>query len=1097
MRTILCGPAPIAIGLALISVVAGAKEKDWDVAAPPGPRETLSFPAEEGTWISLDVHPAGDRLVFALLGDLYELPLGGGEARLLSGGIPWESQPRYRPDGTRILFTSDRGGGENLWSMSADGSDRAALTKEDFRLLFSGDWHPSGEWVVAKKHFTSSRSMGAGEMWMYAFPEGGEGVRLTKRRNDQLDANEPCFSPDGRFLYWSEDLSTGTTFRYNKDPHKSIFVIRRLELESGRIDNLVDVAGGAACPRLSPDGRRLAFVGRSGTRTALKLFELETGEVRLLRDDLDEDQQETWTLFGTYPGFDWTPDGREIVVSSGGKIWRVDAGTGERAEIPFRVNVELSVAKAVRNRLEAGADTFPVKVIRWPQVTSDDVVLFGALGTLWRSAPGEDRPRELFRGGPFRFAPSLSPDQRRLVFVAWSDSLGGSVRVSDLGGGRERSVSARPGHWTWASFSPDGRRIVARRGPGHRARGHRWSEDPGIWILDAEREEAAVFVTREGRRPRFSADGRRIHLVSREGKDAALVSVNRLGSDRRVLATSKRATDFVLSPDERYLAFEEGEQIHVAPFPGGPEPLETGPKIQSVPVRRVSDPGGAHASWSPDGRVLRWNLGPDLFAVDVDSLFAAAAAAAAATAAEAGTDEAAETDEEAPAQDSVVPVRHLGWDEPADVPDTDVWITGADILPMDDLSRIENGVVHVVGNRIVAVGSADELRVPPGADTLDARGHVLLPGLVDVHAHVGSSADLDPQQAWPLVANLAFGVTTVHDPSNHTQGIHHRAELVKRGTMLGPRIYSTGTILYGAENSARTFIEDYDDALAAVRRRQAWGAVSVKSYNQPLRRQRQMLVEAARELGMNIHPEGGSSLPYNLTHLVDGHTTLEHPLPVADVYDPAMRLLSRFGTAYTPTLVVGYGGLWGENYWYQHTNVWENERLVRFVPRHLVEARSIRRTMAPDEEYHHFALAEVAADVVRRGGNLEIGSHGQMQGIAAHWELWMFEQGGLTAHEALRAATWMGARAIGLDHDLGSIRAGRLADLVLVQGDPTEDVRRSEDVAFVMINGRLHDARTMNRLLPDPAPLPTGPPVDSGSAGRAATCACQGNFGEE
>jgi hypothetical protein len=251
-----------------------------------------------------------------------------------------------------------------------------------------------------------------------------------------------------------------------------------------------------------------------------------------------------------------------------------------------------------------------------------------------------------------------------------------------------------------------------------------------------------------------------------------------------------------------------------------------------------------------------------------------------------------------------------------------------------------------------------------------------------------------------------------------------------------------------------------------------------------------MLVEAARELGMNIHPEGGSTLQYNLTHLVDGHTTLEHPLPVAPVHAPAMLLLSRFGTAYTPTLGVGYGGLWGENYWYQHTHVWENERLRRFVPGRVVEPRSIRRTMAPDEEYHHFALARVAAEVVHRGGNVEIGSHGQMQGIAAHWEIWMLEQGGLTPHEALRAASWMGARAIGLEGQLGSIRPGLLADLILIEGDPTGDLRRSEDIAFVMLNGRLYDARTLAELLPDPRSLPPGPPAQQGPGGRAVTCSC-------
>ena len=155
-----------------------------------------------------------------------------------------------------------------------------------------------------------------------------------------------------------------------------------------------------------------------------------------------------------------------------------------------------------------------------------------------------------------------------------------------------------------------------------------------------------------------------------------------------------------------------------------------------------------------------------------------------------------------------------------------------------------------------------------------------------------------------------------------------------------------------------------------------------------------MVIKAARELGIMVVPEGGSTLNNNITMLLDGHTTLEHPIPVAPVYDPELRLLSRFGTGYTPTLIVGYGGLSGEYYWYQHSNVWENQRLAKFVPRWVIDPRSIRRTMAPDSEYHHFALSKTATDILHRGGNVELGAHGQLQGLGAHWELWMLQQGG-------------------------------------------------------------------------------------------------------
>ena len=221
----------------------------WSVEDPGGPYRSFSMEATEGTWMAVDVSPDGRTLAFDLLGDVYTMPVEGGEATCVAAGLPYEHQPRWSPDGRRLLFTSDRGGGDNLWAMDADGSNKAAVTKEEFRLFNGGNWHPAGRWVVGRKHFTSRRSLGAGEMWLVPFPEGGAGVQLTKRKNDQQDAGEPVFSPDGRFLYWSEDMSGGSTFEYNKDPNASIYWIRRLEVATGEVRDLVARPGGAIRPQ--------------------------------------------------------------------------------------------------------------------------------------------------------------------------------------------------------------------------------------------------------------------------------------------------------------------------------------------------------------------------------------------------------------------------------------------------------------------------------------------------------------------------------------------------------------------------------------------------------------------------------------------------------------------------------------------------------------------------------------------------------------------------------------------------------------------------------------------------------------------------------
>ena len=1060
--------------------VLGSTAKDssaskWDVSIPHVPSDTIEFEATEGTWITVDVSPDGKEIAFDILGDIYKMPITGGDATLLSGGLPYEVQPRYSPDGKKILFTGDRGGGDNIWMMNVDGSERVQLTKEDYRLLNNASWHPSGQYFVAKKHFTSHRSMGAGEMWLYRIPESGSGVQLTKKKNEQQDANEPVFSPDGKYLYWSEDMSGGNDFEYNKDPNGTIYVIRRLDLQTNEIRNIIEINGGACRPQISPDGKTMAFVRRVRGKSVLALCNLEDGSVRHLWNGLDEDQQETWSLFGVYPGFDWMPDGKSIVIWAKGKIWRVDAATGASADIPFKAHVKQIVARAVRFPQEVGSSKFSVKVIRWPQTTPDGhEVVFQSLGYLYKKQlPSGLAVRLTRQTDHFEFAPALSSDGKEIVFVTWSDTSGGTIRVVGTDGRNERTVVSRPGHYVSAHFAPDGSSIVIQRGSGDGFRGRLWQDEPGIYVVSSDGKTAPRFLTREGETPRFSRDGKRIYLIAREGDKSALISVDLLGSDHRVHAVSEHAGDFVLSPDENWLAFEELWQAYVVPFPEISTPLEIGPEMKNLPVKKLSTDAGTYLSWSADSRNVSWSSGPEYFTADISSLQSA--------------------DTVKDSSTSYKPIAfNLGWQEKADVPNTDLYFVGAKILPMNDLSIIPNGVVHIKGNRIVEVGESGKIVIPAGAKTIDVAGKTLLPGLIDIHAHPGSSnQSVYAQQTWSFLANLAFGVTTMHDPSNNSQMIFAAAELQKQGVFLSPRIFSTGTILYGAEGDFKTVINKFEDAVSAVKRTAAWGAISVKSYNQPRREQRQMVIKAAREQGVMVVPEGGSTLNNMITMLLDGHTTLEHPIPVAPLYDPELRLLSRFGSGYTPTLIVGYGGLWGENYWYQHSNVWENQRLAKFVPRWVVDPRSIRRTMAPDSEYHHFALAKAATEVLHRGGNVELGAHGQLQGLGAHWELWMLQQGGMTNHEALRCATWMGARAIGLDKELGSIQSGLLADIIVIDGDPLTDIRQSENVFYVMINGRLYDARTLKQLEPEQKPLGKGPNLE-GLQGSDVRDACLG-----
>jgi Tol biopolymer transport system component len=324
------------------------EEKKWDVSAPPYAFDTtVNLDLDEGTWMSVDVSPDGKEIAFDLLGDLYTMPISGGEARALTSGIAWDMQPRYSPDGRWIAFTSDRSGGDNIWIIGRDGKNPQQVTKESFRLPNSPAWTPDSQFIAARKHFTGTRSLGAGEIWLY-HRSGGEGLQMTKRATEQKDDGEPAFSPDGRYLYWSEDSSAGKIYQYNPDPNGQIYVIKRLDRRTGRIDDYVTGPGGSVRPTPSPDGKSLAFVRRVRYKSTLFVKDVESGIERAIWDGLERDMQETWAIHGVYPGMAWTPDGRSMVLWAGGKIRRIEIATKQPVEIPFHVKDTRRTATAVR-----------------------------------------------------------------------------------------------------------------------------------------------------------------------------------------------------------------------------------------------------------------------------------------------------------------------------------------------------------------------------------------------------------------------------------------------------------------------------------------------------------------------------------------------------------------------------------------------------------------------------------------------------------------------------------------------------------------------------------------------------------------------------
>lgn len=1047
----------------------------WNVDHPPGPVSQQAIDTREGTWMTVDVSPDGQEIVFDLLGDLYVMPVSGvsgdAVARPLTSGAAWDMQPRFSHDGRSIAFTSDRtgttGAGDNLWILDRESGAVTQVTEESFRLLNGPVWTPDDQYLVGRKHFTSRRSLGSGELWMYHRDgqkrKAMQGVQLTEKPNEQKDVNEPAFSPDGRYLYYSQDTTPGGVFEYDKDSHGQIYVIRRLDLSRGETEDYITGPGGACRPVPSPDGKSIAFVRRVGADSVLHLFDIESGAVRELYGPLERDMQEAWAIHGVYPGFSWMPDGRSLVLYAKGKIRRVFVADGSAEVIPFRVQDTRQVSEVVRTPVKVAPEEFPVRMLRWVTVSPDGKhAVFQTLGQLYVRRLEDDRLRRLTdRENEFEFYPAFSRDGQQIVYTTWNDEQLGAIRVVPLNDpAASRAVTVRPGHYRDPVFSPDGRLIVFHKTSGGMLRSPLYSHEPGIYKVDVSggRPER---IARNAQRPAFAASSDRVYLQRTKSENDAdnltLLSVDLAGHEEREHYTSRWATDYCLSPDGQQIAFVERFHVFTAPFVTTGRPISVGPKFAGLPVRRVSSEAGDRPHFSGDSQKLHWSLGPDLYTIDLTVADASDESAA-------GDVESDTSRSEQGDAASAVTRRSLGFQHPHARPTGSLVLRGGRLITMGPAGVIEDGAIVIEGNRIVAVGPSREIATPAGARELSLDGRVVLPGFIDAHAHGGqASAGITPQHNWVDYARLAFGVTTIHDPSNNTQEIFAASELTKAGLITAPRTFSTGTILYGAAGSFKAEIESLDDALFHLKRMQAVGAFSVKSYNQPRRDQRQQVIAAARQLGMMVVPEGGSTFMHNMTMIVDGHTGIEHTLPVQSAYADVMQLWQGTQVGYTPTLSVAYGGLGGENYWYEVDDLWQHERLQTFIPPQRLNPRSRRRTKAPLEDYNHRRVAEITRQLIDVGGLVQAGGHGQLNGICTHWEMWSFVQGGMTPMQALRSGTLHGAQYLGLDGDLGSLEQGKLADLIVMQAgaDPARDIRDSEKIQLTIANGRVFQSSTM------------------------------------
>ena len=1046
------------------------------------PERTIDFTTDEVTWLSLDVSPDGRTIVFDVLGDLYTLPTGGGEATRIIGGLSFESQPTWSPDGKTIAFLSDRTGIENLWLADADGTSPRAVSKDGRtndrpQIMASPAWTPDGQFLVVSK----SRPPDPGTFWLYLYHrDGGSGVRVGAPPPPQASPDTPApppvppanrlgavVSPDGRFIYYAQ--RTGA-FTYNA--RFPLWQIHRHDRETGDVSQVTNAQGSAMRPVLSPDGTWLVFATRYKTDTALRIRNLETGAERWLASSVTRDDQESRASRDTVPRYDFMPDGQSIVVPVLGKLQRIDVATGAATPIPFTARVQAEVAPRAYStiRIEDGPEV-RARLVRWPRLSPDGArLVFSALNHLYVMDYPSGTPRRLTSADEGEFMPTWTPDGHAIVYTTWT-STGGHIKRVPAAGGASQTLTAHEGYYLDPVVTPDGTRVAFLAGaasdqlsaimldtppPDHDgpdgADGWDGPTEIGGIEQPATLEIRTLPVTggaqtlvasaQGGRALHFTRDdSRRVYFRTARG----LASVTLAGLDRRTHVRVQgvgpgnnppAADEIRLSPDGTRVFVSLQGKHHLFALPrAGRETVEV--RIQgrddttAVPVTRMSAEGGDYLEWNRDGTAVTWALGAQFYRQAVDAT--------------------------APQVTEVV-VR-----VPRARPTGSVLLTGGRVITMNGDQVLESGDILVTDNRIAAVGPRGKVPAAAGIRRIDLRGKTVIPGIVDVHAHMWAPRGLHHTAVWQYYANLAYGVTTTRDPQTSTPDVFAYADMVDAGMMAGPRVFATGPGVFSTSG-----IDDRDTAFRFIKRyKEAYRTNTLKQYVAGDRIVRQWIIEASREYGITPTIEGSLDLKLNLTQIADGYTGQEHSFPIMPLHKNVIEFVARTKTFYTPTILVAYGAPWSENHYFETENTVGDAKLNKWIPNELLDTMIRRRPQwFTPEEYGHTKLGKQVADIVHAGGRAGLGSHGQLQGLGAHWETWNLGSGGLTPHETLKVVTLFGAEALGMQQDIGSIEPGKFADLTILDANPLVNLRNTNTVRYVMKNGELYDADTLNTIWP-------------------------------
>lgn len=944
--------------------------------------------------MAVHVSPDQSTVVFDLLGRLWMMPIGGGVPEAITDPYGNARLPKWSPDGQKILFQGYWTGTWQIYTINPDGSGLEQITEGSYDHR-EPTWGPNATTIYYAADITGNYDVWSLDM------NTGASQNITQQAFNQF---APVWHPKRGLTYLSDDPDA---------------------------PGIISLAGYQEQVIYASEEE---LTGLSWNVDASLLSFQEAGKIQLLPFESAElPEKTTWN----HPGKDLFPfalswmDERSFIYTADGKIKKGSVAMEETSTIPFDIELRFnrSIYEAKDRAIGVQNESFPVKGIFMPRLSPEGhrAVMILMQDVWLRESSGE--MRQITDDPYVEMAPVWSPDGKAIAYL--SDRRGSfGIFIRNLDTKEDRFLTEVGGSIAGLAWSPDGRRLAysASYGP-------RQGRVFVFNISEGDLQMTGGLINSSVGAPSWSPDSRTIAISTlkpystrfREGVNTVLFIDTETG-ERQILgglphfSVGTRAYNGPeWSPDGRYLATISSSRLWLIP-------ITEDKQLAGEPIPLTDELADA-PSWSADGKELLF-IGTDrLVRMNVESqLFVTWPL-------------------EMEVSPAIVSSRKL--------------IRAGHLFDGIQKTWLQNQDILVRGNRIVDIRPASAENEEEVDIVIDASDQYLMPGLIEGHAHQGS---WDGELLGRTL--LAWGITASRDPASDPYDALNRREAQIRGKVWSPRIFFTGSpfdgsrIYYGGANALQDSLQidleldradrlDYDLIKTYVR------------LSDPLQ---QKIIQKAHEIGI---PVSSHELYPAVTYGMDG---LEHILGTSRrgyspkmtaqniAYDDVVNLIAQSGMSFCPTtgIYVSYNYLLAKD-----TSLLEDPKVKALMPEfNQFSARQgiARVQSAPEIWEEDFSNAmQMVREVYEKGGWIVAGTDSPIIpfGFALHLELQAYAEAGIPNFDVLQTATINAARVLRREADLGSIEKGKLADILFLNADPTQDMKNLMQVDRVLINGEL------------------------------------------